>query len=120
MVTKGSFVLTSKQDKLWRRIIEYCGEDNRLLLGEIVELAEEFYPKHHGQIKHVIQLLQNEGFLLLREDSHLEVTKRKNYRKGSANATKDQGQLPRSKPYRKLSIHDFVQYSHPDENENWR
>jgi len=121
MVTKESFVLTSKQDKLWRRIIEYCGDDNRLLLAEIVTLAEEFYPKHHGQIKHVIKLLQDEGFLLPTEDEHLLLTKEKNHKKCTGNVTKDRGRLTKSRPFRKASIYDFVQYECSDENENgWR
>lgn len=64
MVTKKSLALAPKQFSFWKRIVEYCGDGNRLSHKELEMLSAEIYStKYISQIGPTLRLFIDEGLL---------------------------------------------------------
>lgn len=65
MVTKKPLALAPKQFKFWKRIIEYCGDSDKLSYQELEMICAEIYVNTHlSQIGFIFDLFIKEGLLL--------------------------------------------------------
>jgi len=64
MVTKNSLALAPKQHRFWRRILEYCGDSDRLSHRELEVLSAEIYENAYlSQINLTFAMFLREGLL---------------------------------------------------------
>ncbi|MEI7791970.1 MAG: hypothetical protein WCI57_00585 [Candidatus Berkelbacteria bacterium] len=64
MVTRNGLALAPKQFKFWRRILEYCGDGDRLSYRELEMICAEIYENTHlSQIGLTFNLFLKKGLL---------------------------------------------------------